>query len=400
MDTVFYVEGVANGTADELTTGAIELFTHHSRYTKDEVNTFIEDKIKDKTFDSYANDVLKESARWLKGSLDQSLTIWMSNTLSKIHHGPGVWMCIVSEVQSAAIDRCKDITKKFDNMKLSDFPGENVDDYCLQAEDLLKQLENEGQLPSTHLLTIVDAMKECSVLAYKVQWITKRAAVIDFIRESAGKDPTVVAKMRNRVDYGDLLAEAKTLFQDHAKEWGPATNAKANEAQAQATVLKKMQAMVGQVQQTLKASNNPSQSTNKFKGKKCFGCGKADTIKPKCPNCSKDKNNTPATSNTGGGGGSGNNGGGAGKFAPPKGNEPTTKEINGKKLHWCPKCKGGKGFWVASHTADKHEDNYKPKKNNEAATPSASVGELDLSKVDLSKYDEGQIAMLQAFLGL
>jgi len=324
----------------------------------------------------------------------------MQIVLSKAQHGPGVWMLIVSEVQSAAIDRCKDMCKKFEAMKLSDFPGENVDDYCLHAEDLLKQLENEGQLPSTHLLTIVDAMKECSVLAYKVQWITKRAGIIDFIRESAGKDPSVVAAMSKKITFGDLLADAKTMFQDHSKEWGPASNAKANEAQAQDAVLKKMQAMVGQVQQTLKAANNPSQSTNKYKGKKCFGCGKADMIKPKCPNC-KDKANTPATGgNTGGGGGgSGNNSGGAGKFAPPKGNQPTTKEINGKKLHWCPKCKGGKGFWVASHTADQHEDNFKPKKN-ESATPSASVGELDLSKVDLSKYDEGQVAMLQAFLGL
>jgi hypothetical protein len=230
MDTVFYMEGVKAGTPDGETTGAVELFTHHSRFSKDEVNAFIEDKIKN-DYDSYTKEALKDSGKWLKASLDQSLTIRMRNSLAKVQHGPGVLMLIVAEVQSAAIDRCKDIGKKFENMKLSDFPGENVDEYCLQAEDMLKQLENEGQLPSTHLLTIVDAQTECSVLAYKVQWITRRAAIVEYIRETAGKDASVVASMSNRIDYLDVLADAKTQYQDLSKQWGLATNAKANEAQ-------------------------------------------------------------------------------------------------------------------------------------------------------------------------
>ena len=73
------------------------------------------------------------------------------------------------------------MAEQFKTMKLCDYPGENVDDYCLKANGLLTQLENEGQLPPNHLLTIVDAMIECTVLSFRVQWMARHKGVTDFI---------------------------------------------------------------------------------------------------------------------------------------------------------------------------------------------------------------------------
>ena len=104
IDTVFYMEGTAASTPPDDTTGAIELFTHHSRYTREEVNTAVDKRVQDGTFDSFAKEALKESGKWLKASLDPSLIIQMRTSLAKTLYGPDVWMLIVAEVLSTAID--------------------------------------------------------------------------------------------------------------------------------------------------------------------------------------------------------------------------------------------------------------------------------------------------------
>ena len=61
MDTVFYMRGT-----DDLTTNrGEELFTYHSKYTREQVKKHVEDKISDNTFDQHANTALTESANWL-----------------------------------------------------------------------------------------------------------------------------------------------------------------------------------------------------------------------------------------------------------------------------------------------------------------------------------------------
>ena len=351
MDTIFYMEGVTLSPSGDAT-GGCELFTSHSKYTKSHVVKFIADKITDGTFDTSAKEALKQSAKWLKEYLDHSLVVCIRAQLAKAQHGPEVWMMIVGEVLSDAIDRCTDMEEKFKGLNLSDYPGENVDDYCLEAGELLTNLENEGQLPNNHLLTIADAMIKCSVMPFQVQLMTKRPVIVDCIWETNGKDSSVIATMPHKIVYDDLLTNAKCMYQDIPKQWGPANNIKVNEAQV---LMDKMEAMVGKLEQQLKPASDPGDTSNRYKGKVCHGCGHKDTIRPKCPHC---KGNNPG--NGGSGNNGQNNGGGTNKFAPPKAGEPTSKEINGTKLHWCSKCKNDNRWWVKPHTEAEHVDGFIP----------------------------------------
>jgi len=396
MDTVFYMEGVTILPSGAMT-GGCELFSSHSKYTKSYVAKFISNKIEDGTFDTAAKGALKESAKWLKDSLDPSLTVRIRASLSKAQYGPDVWMLVVGEVLSDAIDRCTDMEDKFKGLNLSDYPGENVDDYCLEANDLLTNLEREGKLPNNHLIIIIDAMIKCSVLPFQVQCMTRRPVLVEFIRETNGKDDSVIAAMPNKITFNDLLMDLKRMYHDLSKQWGPANNTKVNEAQVLMDKMTKMEAMFGKMEQQLKPSPTPSDSSNQHKGKVCHGCGCKDTIRPKCPNC---KGNRP------GGGGSGNNGNnGASKFAPPKAGEPTTKEINGTKFNWCPKCKRGTGRWTKTHTAAEHIDGFIP--NDGGSSPAggntgatANTADFDLSNADITKCSPEQLDIIKAFFDL
>ena len=324
------------------------------------------------------------------------MKIRISSSLSKALYGPDVWMLIVGEVLSDAIDRCTDMEAKFKGLSLCDYPGENVDDYCLEANELLTNLEREGQLPNNHLLTITDAMVKCTVMSFQVQWMTKRPTVAEFIRETNGKDDSVISAMPNRITYDDLLMDAKQMYHDSSKQWGPANNIKVNEAQLMMDKMTKMEAMVGKVmEQQLKPSASPSDSSNQHKGKVCHGCGRKDTIRPKCPNC---KGTRP--SNGGSGTTTDSNNNGATKFAPPKTGEPTTKEINGTKFNWCHKCKKGTGRWTKTHTADEHKDGFFASNGGGNTGAAANAADFDLSKADLTKCSTEQLDIIKAFFDL
>jgi len=389
MDTVFYMKPVADGTPDDEDTGAMELFTYHSRFTKSAVADAVAGRIDDGTFDIYAKDALKESGRWLKESLDQSLKTTMRSSLAKAHTGPDVWMLIVSEVQSSAIQRCEVLIDKFKATKLSDFPGENVEMYCATVDDYLSQLETEGELPSNHLITITEALVDCSVLEFKMEMVALKSRVIKFKRESTGKDPAIVAGLTDRITYSDVLAEAKMHYMDMSKKWGPAKDAKVNQAE---TVLSKMQGLLSKVESKL--NNSPASTATKqprkFPGKTCNGCGAKDMIKPRCPKCkSKGKSDSPAPA------ASTSTKPKDPKWAAPKDGEPKSKEIDGVLRHYCSKCFRGQGMWSKTHGTDQHVDNFKAKQAGEA-----NVGKMDLSTIQIDALNADQKAKLHQFLAL
>jgi hypothetical protein len=62
MDTVFYMTGGPK---------AVELLSYHTRCTKKQVEDHVQSKIDDGTFDQWQLEALRESAEWLKESLDR-----------------------------------------------------------------------------------------------------------------------------------------------------------------------------------------------------------------------------------------------------------------------------------------------------------------------------------------
>jgi hypothetical protein len=424
MDTVFYMKGVSANAPAGSEEGALELFTYHAKYTKSTMAEHIKrrcDPTKPAAFDSYAIKALQDSGKWLKNSLDQTLKTSLKSVLSTNPSGPVLWMHIVAKVQSDSLRRCQVIQNKFKEMKLSDFPGEDVEEYCTQATEYLDQLAKEDQLPKDHLLHLVDVFTACSVLDFQVHWMGRRTAVENFQKEIAGKDPSVLSTMSNPITYTLLLEEAGEKFMNLKHLWGPAKDAKgAHTASAETLLLQKIERMEAKLSQM---SNRP----RTFPGKSCYGCGMADMIKPQCPRC---KNSSSGGSNGGSRGGS--NGGGrsrgnpapapassaggndgshgnsssGSKWAAPKDGEPHTKTINGKTMKWCAKCRDGKGRWTKTHHTNGHTDhsNKGSNGNGNGSSPhgqaQGSVAQLDLSTIDVNALNAAQQQALAAFLKL
>ena len=206
LDTFFYMEGVATDG-----TGGKELFTYHSRYSKDAVDTHTTDP--SRFSDHHAKTALKESAEWLLNSLDESMKKTLRPVIAKKPNGPQLWMAIAREVQANSIRRCKVIAKEFETLSLLKFKGENVMEYCTKASELLVQLEKDNRLPETHLVDILDHLSDCSVLEFKVPWLGKRQRIEEFLDEANGMEPTSVLTLTNYIHFSDLLDDKDPLYQ-------------------------------------------------------------------------------------------------------------------------------------------------------------------------------------------
>ena len=337
MDTVFCMT-----CADSIGKGAMELFTHHSRFTKSSVDEFIK-TAKDpfsaggKNFDSHCQRALQESADWLIASLDESLKSSIRPQLHNRPTGPQVWMMIVAEVQSNSLRRADALTKQFNAMKLTDFKGENVKDYAKSASALLTQLEREEQLPKTHLLTIVDAFTGCSVMDFKIQWMAKRDPVEAFLKEAAGKDKAVVLAMPNCIHFSHLLDSAKDSYMNLLPQWGPSKDAIDGPETALLTQLKALTGKVDKLDQQLKMRDKQDND--------------------------KEASNPPASESDR-----------KKKWLPPKDGEPKTKTMFNKTWHWCSKCNNGKGRWNRSHLTEAHKDNFQRESSESSDSNSTAPG--------------------------
>ena len=374
MDTVFHMTGVdANGE------GAEELFTFHTRFTKQAVIDHVQSKIDDGSFDKHQVDALSQSALWLANSLDESLKSSLRTQIAARPSGPVLWMAIVGEVQANTLDRCDKLADAFKALTLSQFKGENVRDHAASAEEMLTQLERDNQLPRNHLKTIVDAFCVCTVDDFKIHWMSRRHAVDVFIKDSAGKDEKVVKQLSNFVHWSDLLEEGKEKFLGLQKQWGPAKDGGPNTA----AMLSKLSAQVASLNQQLKAKspasngsgNGNGNGSNQNKELKCFKCGKPGFTKKTCPDCNPNRDASNNNGNNNSGGGNGNSSGG--KWAAPKDGEPTQKTVNGVLFKWCQKCRGGKGHWNKTHSTDEHKENFFKDKKKEDGEPSAKLASCD-----------------------
>ena len=357
MDTPFYMQG-----AKDDGTGGMEVFTYHTHYTK----KVVKEAIAGRPTDKYNNAALSESALWLANSLDTTLRSSLRTQLSTRPSGPVLWMMIVAEVQSDSLKRCDALADKFRSLSLASTKGENVRDYAATASDILTQLERDRQLPRTHLIRILDVFASCSVMDFKIHFMQRRAAIQQFVKDSAGKTDETIQDMDNYVHFSDLLEEGKEQYTNLSDQWGPAKNVKPPES-AMTAALKKLDAKVSQLDQKLTAK---SPEGKKSEGKHCYGCGKKNYTKKTCPNCSKkkdekdkDKDKKDTDDNK--------------KFAPPKDGEPTEKMIDGVLHKYCSKCYRGKGRWTKgdnAHKTDEHRSGFL--KEQRAATTGGDSANL------------------------
>ena len=62
-------------------------------------------------------------------------------------------------------------------LDLNEFKGENVNEHCTKANELLVQLEKDNCLPETQLVDILDHLSVCSAMEFKVPWLGHRKEI-------------------------------------------------------------------------------------------------------------------------------------------------------------------------------------------------------------------------------
>ena len=184
-------------------------------------------------------------------SLDETLKKNLRNQYAKDPSGPEFWMMIVAEAQTDSLRRVQDLLEELKGIKLLNFPGENVRDFCMKVDDVMTQLDRDRQLPQTHLLDLIDQFTSCSVMDFKIHFMGRHSDVEKFLREATGKDPAAIDQMPNKVTYTDLLDDAKKKFVSLKSKWGPSKEEKSQE-QGMIGQLKGLNAEVKKLQQQLK----------------------------------------------------------------------------------------------------------------------------------------------------
>ena len=145
----------------------------------------------------------------------------------------------------------------------------------------------------------------------------------NFVRELAGKDPTVVRQMSNYIHFSHLLDQAKINYHILQAKWGSSTTG--DKLKAMQAKLDGMTSQLSKVKQQLSLSESKKEGTKD--GHKCYKCGSPDHLANN-PECPKFKPKTDGNKNGGSSSGGGNSGGN-GKWKPPALGEPTSKTING-----------------------------------------------------------------------
>ena len=103
-------------------------------------------------------------------------------------------MLIVSDVQADSVQRLELVKKKLQARKLTDFPGENVEAYAKDIMHKCKELHHGRMLPNNVCLTIIDHLSTCSVEAFRIEFLSMRPAVVNQLRQSAGKTQQKIDK--------------------------------------------------------------------------------------------------------------------------------------------------------------------------------------------------------------
>ena len=209
---------------------------------------------------------------------------------------------------------------------------------------------------------------------FKIHWMGKRKEVVEFVKETLGKDKAAVAALPNVIHFRDLLEEAKETYTDLQHLWG---NAPPSKEQALVSQLKALQAKLDKMDQQLKAK--PAEATpngGTQRERACFNCGDKNHLAKDCPN--KGKNGGSNNGNQGKGEpGNGGNSGGSGKWARPKDGEKHEKEFDGVLMHWCGKCRDGRGRWNKTHKTAGHKTKEELAAEK-AAKATAKVAALDI----------------------
>ena len=346
MDSVFMFE-------DPIDKVEKNLIEHHPRFTIEYVKQETE-KLKKEC--PYHKQNLEWAEQFLFDSLSTDQQVRVAKYVETSMNGPLLWMYIVLENQSDTSRALRTLVNELQQMKLTDFTGEDVKKCTSAIDQKCRRLEAAKRLPEDIGATVCSIMTTSSIEDFRIPFISKFAEL--------DKDPT-------KYSYRSLIQEADSLYLSlvNSDKW-------LKKVSAEETALSAMMGKVEKLEQKLKQydqgygrgrdrgrgrgrGRDRGRSSGRNQGVsgrgdqsdiECYNCHKKGHMARNCPEKAKESNQDDKW-----------------KSMPPKKNEKHEKTVNSVKYKWCGKC----SVWT-DHETPEHKNPQDPQ--GLQAKQSTSVG--------------------------
>ena len=345
-----------------------DLFQFHSRFPLHYVQDYIAHLRQSEEIDRFITENLTWSAEYLFNTLSHGLHSKVLREVELTSSGPEVFVATMNVITSDSYDAMQETEKKLKEIKLKDFPGENVEDACAQIVTLSETLEGAGYWRHELLADISKVFEESSDTHFKLWAMDTYRGVKRYVEDLRVTPVEMITGQH--YTYKSLTIDACAEYRSlrDSKRYEPLKNkAKGSEpelpkgyaALVRQEVSKQMGGKGTGGGRRSQGGGGKSGDENPHKDLYCHGCGEKGHIKPNCPK--KDTATNRDGNNRGNGQTQGNNlpfqgckPEDAWKFKRAN-NRQWTMVNDGNTLHWCTKCYGGKGMWREHHT-NGHEE--------------------------------------------
>ena len=192
LDSIFYVK-------DPLSDDMLNVITDHSRLFKEHVTRHVLDY--QSKYDEYDQTNMTEASTYLMASLDPALKMTIRPFLRTNITAPELWMTIVSKVQAESLQRYENIKKEVENLRVNQYPAENIELYAVAVMERCNELEKARQLPDNMVYTIISALCQSSHEEFRSRSLRRKETVNHYLRSLAGKTPEIRAQMDTDLIY-------------------------------------------------------------------------------------------------------------------------------------------------------------------------------------------------------
>ena len=371
MDSVFYFVDPCDPSK------RLSVLQSHSRFTRDYVKSQVNlyrnpGSALSRSYDSFDLDNLAMSRVWILDSLDDKLKAAVRPQLTPSMSGPEIFMLIVSEIQSDSIRSMRKKERNLEQLALASFPGENVRQLNNIILTCCEELLHADCLPQDIILTIVEKYGKATSEEFRIHFLQRRSRVESYLREIAGKDPSVISKILDPVTFRTLVEESNDKYQGllDAESWPPASKDKGAAPESAFMTKTDVEGLLAQAKLTAtKGSGDVSKVV-------CYNCGEKGHYANKC---TKAKQASPA----------GATGPPNWKKTPPATDSTHIKEVDGTVWYWCGIC----ACWTHTHITDGHGNHDSKPPGLPAAKPTAPAPEANIGIVVDDSSSCGSIAV-------
>lgn len=276
---------------DPLTHTKVDLLKNMGRFQLEEVKKQIANvKL---TSDFYALQNLEWSGRYLLASIHSSLYEKVLNKIPVNSTGPEVLSAIIACSATYSYDSMENLKNKLKNIKISDFPGENVSKMNVAIKDICDRLYGSGFWEYDLLNSICKKYKAVSCEEFRLWALSNLTTKVKTYLRMRGLQHPDTIDASKRITYDQILDESTFQYEElfGQNEWTAAIKVKPGESTLSEVHLATISKAV--INHLSKHSNKSSQAKDGSTG--VHGGANQDVVFPKeklsdqkCTHCDQE----------------------------------------------------------------------------------------------------------------